>query len=212
MDLQMPDVDGYRATLEIRSGSGERARTPIVAMSAHAGESDRARALEAGMNDYLSKPISFEEVSALLRKMGLAPPPRSTSPAAASMDAAGGLKPGGGQAIDEGALASLRGFRWKDGSDLSHHLISIFLRDLPARVQGLLNEVSGGNFQRAGEVAHSMRSNAKLLGANALAELCARVETLCRSGQTSTVPELAAEVERECALVEAALRGRIRPH
>lgn len=67
MDIQMPRMNGYEATRAIRALRDERARTPIVAMTANAFEEDRNAAFEAGMDDYISKPV---EITALLRVLG----------------------------------------------------------------------------------------------------------------------------------------------
>ncbi len=68
MDCQMPNLDGYDATRAIRAGEAPAARTPIVAMTANAMEGDRERCLEAGMNDYLTKPVTLDALQGVLRR------------------------------------------------------------------------------------------------------------------------------------------------
>ena len=68
MDCQMPVMDGYAATAAIKTGGGRNAATPIIAMTAHALNRDRAKCIGAGMEDYLSKPVSQGELEAMIRK------------------------------------------------------------------------------------------------------------------------------------------------
>jgi CheY-like chemotaxis protein len=70
MDMQLPGLDGCEATREIRRIEKERgeARMPIIAMTANARTEDRQRCLDAGMDDYLSKPLRQETLAAMLAK------------------------------------------------------------------------------------------------------------------------------------------------
>ena len=68
MDVQMPEMDGYKATKEIRRNDGEGRHTPIIGMTGNAMHGDREKALEAGMNDYVLKPVRLDELGEVLRR------------------------------------------------------------------------------------------------------------------------------------------------
>jgi hypothetical protein len=78
MDCRMPVLDGLAATPAIRGFDGEAARTPIVALTANAMEGDRDRCLAAGMDDFIAKPVTLEELAAALRRVW--PEPAAVAP------------------------------------------------------------------------------------------------------------------------------------
>jgi CheY-like chemotaxis protein len=68
MDCQMPDVDGYQATVELRRRENGRTHTPVIAMTAQVLSGDRQRCLAAGMDDHIAKPIRFHTIAETLRR------------------------------------------------------------------------------------------------------------------------------------------------
>jgi CheY-like chemotaxis protein len=86
MDCQMPEMDGYEATRRIRALPGVSAKARIIAMTANTMEGDRQRCLEAGMDDYLSKPVSDRELDDALQRITKESPPPSTTSRSLSPD------------------------------------------------------------------------------------------------------------------------------
>jgi len=77
MDCSMPELDGYEATAMLRNQSRGR-RVPIIAITANAMSEDRARCLDAGMDDHLTKPVRIEDIRGALQRWVMAPEERSS--------------------------------------------------------------------------------------------------------------------------------------
>jgi CheY-like chemotaxis protein/HPt (histidine-containing phosphotransfer) domain-containing protein len=100
MDVQMPEMDGFEATLRIRNSGMPYQDIPIIAMTAHALKGDREKCLEAGMNDYVSKPINADELFNVIQKWSLKESNRAESIEKASHR---GEKEAGVKLIEEAA-------------------------------------------------------------------------------------------------------------
>jgi two-component system sensor histidine kinase/response regulator len=195
MDGQMPVLDGFEATARIREREGGRARTPIIAMTASAMQGDRERCLAAGMDDYVSKPISPEAMEAVLRRV-LAP---------VSPEPAPGPEPGGeGEApVDEAVLATLWGID-SDGTLLGE-VIDTFLRIAPLRLASLGKAVVKKDATALERAAHSFLGSCANIGAKSLANTCARLEKQGRAGNLEGTAMLVAQLESGLSRVRAAL-------
>jgi CheY-like chemotaxis protein len=68
MDVQMPEMDGYAATREIRAKTAQARQPIIIALTANAMQGDRERCLAAGMDDYITKPVKIDEIQAMISR------------------------------------------------------------------------------------------------------------------------------------------------
>jgi two-component system sensor histidine kinase/response regulator len=153
MDLQMPVMGGLDATVAIRlreRATGQHVR--IVAMTAHAMNSDRERCLAAGMDGYLSKPIDPPMLFAVVERDG----------SSGGSQAAGA----GRVTFDQDALRH----RLSGDLELMTDVIRVFLEDLPVRLAAIKDAVDGGNAEALHAAAHALKGAAGNLSAGGLFE------------------------------------------
>jgi signal transduction histidine kinase/DNA-binding response OmpR family regulator len=204
MDCHMPELDGYAATSEIRTAEVRAAcaRTPIVALTANALEGDREKCLAAGMDAYLTKPFSMEQ---LRRTLGaIVPQPlRTAAPAAADPVAAGH----GSDVLDRAALDQLRALQQPGASDLLAKVIGLYLESSAPLVQKLRDAIDAADADRAREAAHALKSSSANVGAKALAAMAQRLEAMGRAGDLAGAVALCAELQGEYQRVVDALRA-----
>ncbi len=200
MDGQMPGMDGYEATRRIRERERDGERLPIIAMTASAMKGDRERCLEAGMDDYVSKPVTPESLEAALRRWVGAP--------AAPAEKAATASPAAGELLDEAIVGSLMSV--DDDGTLMDEVVATFLKIAPVRLAAI-RKAAKGNAAQLERAAHSFLGSCGNLGCRRMADLCARLEVLGRSGSTEGAPGLAPRLEEEFEAVRPhleALPGR----
>ncbi len=166
MDLQMPELDGLGATKVIReSEEPEQRRLPIVALTAHALESDRRRSLEGGMDAYVSKPFAADELYATIEQ--LAAGRESAEPLTAdehSIDTAEALELVGG---DPGFYVELA---------------KAFLEECPALVNSILDALAGDDLEAVSRAAHRLKGSLGSIAAHDAHEAAAELDELARAG------------------------------
>jgi two-component system sensor histidine kinase/response regulator len=168
MDVQMPEMGGLEATAAIRQREALKGgHIRIVAMTAHAMNGDRERCLAAGMDGYLSKPISPALLYAALEHQTLAIVPAT---AAASAPAA----PAVTAAVDRDRLMERLG----GDEELLIDVVRIFLDDCPVRLAAIKAAVDSRDAERIRTTAHALKGAAANLSAQGLFEAAAMLERL----------------------------------
>jgi signal transduction histidine kinase/CheY-like chemotaxis protein/HPt (histidine-containing phosphotransfer) domain-containing protein len=196
LDVELADMDGPEVARRIREGgaAGPSGRTvPIVAMTAHSVEEAREACMKAGMDDFVTKPVNFRDLAAVLSRTARqaarlaaqqAAPPAPAVPASVP----GSAPAGSGQVSPQEALISreepLR--RLGGDADLYRELLAIFVSEEGLRSAALREAMARAEAGSLRRLAHSLRGSARTIGAEPLAAAAERLETAAaRLGEAS---------------------------
>jgi CheY-like chemotaxis protein len=212
MDVQMPEMDGLEASRRVRKQFPAERQPRIVALTANAMVEDREACREAGMDDYLSKPVQVKELQAALVRTGewasrerKRPEEKPQSPLPAV--AAGTPGPAAADIIDPAMLADLKQLGGGNGVDIIKDLLNLFRNDVPPLLTALRAAVTAGDPQKLKESAHSLKGGAANLGAKTMAALCFELEKKGREGSVEGAAERLPAIEEQFRLVCAALEA-----
>ncbi|GAC1531254.1 MAG: hypothetical protein NVS3B12_06940 [Acidimicrobiales bacterium] len=169
MDCQMPVMDGYESTAQIRQRELTGRHTPVIAVTAADRDGDVERCAAAGMDDYVTKPVSRSVLQATLgrwvrpsRAIGRVPAGRRAPIASAAV-------------LDSSVVADLRELGRDGGGDIGEVLV-MFRRRAAERIEVLGRAVASGDRDQLGFVAHSLKGSCAVFGATRLAGMSGDVE------------------------------------
>lgn len=204
MDCQMPVMDGFESTLEIRKREFVKGgHIPIIAMTAFAMAGDREQCIASGMDDYLSKPVTIEQLEVMLEKWlsdVFTTPPHMVQSGGSSSDG-GNSKPF--VKSDEPIVATLvddqQGTQISDsntplldiemviehyGKNSLREILTSFIDELEELVPAIVVEVKNGDIEMVGRLAHQLKGLVSVLSATQMNEIALRLEAACRESRS----------------------------
>lgn len=193
MDCQMPEMDGYTATAEIRSGNAGDPDVPIIAMTANAMSGEREKCLAAGMNDYISKPFKVEQLGEIvhrwLSERASLEKTRHTLPDELNAE----------QTLDRSVLTEFASLADPDGSDILGDLAKLFIDDSTCRLDLLRDAVKNADGTAVKQQAHALKGGAGNIGAVRLMHLADLLSE--NADRSDRCRDVFAETEREASKV-----------
>ena len=218
LDCQMPKVDGYEAARQVRrleeqnqvcstSALEHSGHLPIVALTAHTAPVDRARSLESGMDDFVSKPFNLRMLSGVLGRwvggrFAEVPLPADTT----STQPRGSVDDG---PLSEAALEQILELDQLNGGGVFVRFARTFLEAVPITLENLRVAVAEDDAPRIEKTAHALKAATLNIGAEGMASVCQELEDLGKSGTSDGAAALAARLDDLYLVVKEALETRI---
>jgi PAS domain S-box-containing protein len=212
MDVQMPKMDGLEATAHIRDPQSavRNHSIPVVAMTAHAMQGDRERCLEAGMNDYVTKPVSPQALAdALARWLPGDDAARPTNASAEPAPAVSGTAEPAAEPEPETPVFDRPGMlaRLMDDEDLARAVAVGFLEDMPRQIEALRSYLQAGDAEGAVRQAHTIKGASANVGGESLRAVAFAMEKAARAGDLADVVARLSDLESRFARLKEAMQA-----
>ena len=175
MDVQMPEMDGLDATRFIIHKLLLTKRPVIIAMTAFALEGDKEKCLEAGMNDYISKPFMIEEIVDKITKW-FGQENENTSQKKYTVQKTEH------EILDTSIVTRLKDMASQTDPSFFKDVVNMFAEQAPGIIHEMESGLNANNFELIGQEAHKLKGSALNIGAKQLAEICREIEIGIRSG------------------------------
>ncbi|QEG33125.1 hybrid sensor histidine kinase/response regulator [Bythopirellula goksoeyrii] len=206
MDVQMPEMDGFEATAAIREMENEqRSHIPIIAITAHAMKGDRERCLEAGMDNYVSKPFRPVELFAAIEELDSRPsesvvrlPVETSEKDNSSTD----LLPAFNRAE---ALVNVGG-----SDEFLREMVQLFLTECPKQLAEIEKTHSEGDQQALARAAHTFKGSVSMFAAEAATAAAKQIEEMSRSGDLGEYDQAWFELQQRADELVAALKQELK--
>ncbi|MCY7333626.1 MAG: response regulator [Pseudanabaena sp. CAN_BIN31] len=196
LDVQMPRLNGLEtATRIVRESTATKQPRPIlIAMTASAMQGDREMCLESGMDDYISKPVSFDTLQRTIERWGNIPNEVEILSVTLSQD----------QDFDDRALKEIE----KISINLPKRMISLFLNEeCPVLLAKLRQAIIDQDASQIEYVAHTLKGSSRMLGARAFSEICLKLESAGRNQQLTGSDRLMREIDQMFPAIVAYLEA-----
>ncbi|WP_315795259.1 ATP-binding protein [Paenibacillus sp. BIC5C1] len=166
MDNMMPIMDGLEATRKIRTMEEDEMRhpTPVIAMTGNVMEGEKDKCIEAGMNDFIGKPFTLEELNNVVQKWQQSSLSR--------------------EILNMSIVSEIVDLSSEGDQNLLGMLLNMYREETPGKIEVLRRHIVSGNHVAAVEIAHDLKSGSLSLGINYLSTLFAKIEQFAKAGQS----------------------------